>query len=295
MSNEPSQPPSTTDPLGFSKVLSYHGHPFQYRTLKAAADAYSSKRSRWRFRVAEFPVAVRGRPTRIDYVLQLQEQPTYLVVECKRADPKLKLWAFAKAPYVKFGDEGERFIRQCLKLPGGSEWGGPQPFTEETPITDAYYIAREMKAPHEKGDDAPSGGREAIEDAASQASLALNGLVDLFATKAQATGRNAVFKFVPLIVTTAQLFTADVDFAEASLESGKITAADVQNWTEREWLFYQYPVSPGIQHSAVKPLYNAHEMDLAKVLTADYLRTIVVVQGKHFAEFLSDAATRVIT
>ena len=45
----------------FAKMMSNHGHPFQYKTLKEAEDAPA-----WVIQVSEFPVEVRGTPTRID-------------------------------------------------------------------------------------------------------------------------------------------------------------------------------------------------------------------------------------
>jgi hypothetical protein len=94
----------------FVSVLNQHGYAFHFRTLKAAQVANDERSSDWIFQVSEFPVEVRSKGTRIDYVLQRTptvgppEAPryfTFLVVECKRANPSFKRWCFARAPYVR--------------------------------------------------------------------------------------------------------------------------------------------------------------------------------------------------
>jgi hypothetical protein len=86
----------------FAKALNRHGYPFHYRTLKEAADASDiHRRSGWLLQVAEFPVEVQGERTKIDYILQWQGEPKFLVVECKRANPALSHWCFAKATFVR--------------------------------------------------------------------------------------------------------------------------------------------------------------------------------------------------
>ncbi len=60
--------------------------------------------------------------------------------------------------------------------------------------------------------------------------------------------------------------------------------------TEKKWVFYQYPVSPGLKHSVpqAKPESDVHTMlDLGKSLEATYLRSVAIVQGKHLEESLT--------
>jgi hypothetical protein len=44
------------------------------------------------------PVSVGGKDTHVDFVLRTHE--AFLVAECKRANPALANWCFARAPYI---------------------------------------------------------------------------------------------------------------------------------------------------------------------------------------------------
>src|SRR4030043_1645904 len=93
----------------FEKTLNRHGYGFQYSVLKKAKQLFEDGRSPWIFEPSEFPVSVQGRDVHIDFILRWYRKgmtlaeysiPVYLVAECKRADPALKYWCFARAPYV---------------------------------------------------------------------------------------------------------------------------------------------------------------------------------------------------
>ena len=87
---------------GFMKVLNLHGYGFHYSVLKLASELYANGSSKWFFEAAEFPVQVQGLGTRIDFVLQHVDSPSfYLLAECKRVNPALSNWCFARAPFVR--------------------------------------------------------------------------------------------------------------------------------------------------------------------------------------------------
>jgi hypothetical protein len=139
------------------------------------------------------------------------------------------------------------------------------------------------------GDDDGGAGRGAIEDAATQVNLGVNGLIEYFRQNPASFVANTRMTFIPVVLTTAQLFAADVDLATADIETGEIDPATV-SLVEKEWIFYQYPVSPGLKHSIpqAKPASEIISyVDLGKVLDANYLRSVAVVQGKYLERFLS--------
>lgn len=278
------------DPGGFAKALNRHGYPFHYRTLKAAQDASENRSSVWIFQVSEFPVEVRGRQSRIDYVLQWKHLPTYLVAECKRANPKMKRWCFARAPYVRRNAGSEYLLAEAILFNHSTGQFSATVLKEWfVPDGQAFHIALEMKVRDEKGDEEGSTGRSAIEDAATQVNLGLNGLIEFFQTNPPPFLADTRMMFIPVVVTTAQLFAADVELSSADIESGEIDPATVK-LTEKEWVFYQYPVSPGLKHSVpqAKPSSDLFSLvDLGKSLEANYLRSVAVVQGKHIEKFLS--------
>lgn len=98
-------------PADARKVLSSHGHAFQYAVLRRAEEL--SDHTRWIFEVAEFPVGGPPNTIHIDFVLRSKTGGVYLVAECKRADPARANWCFVKAPYTRrAADENELVFEQ---------------------------------------------------------------------------------------------------------------------------------------------------------------------------------------
>jgi hypothetical protein len=183
MDKQQGQGANPNDPGGFAKVLNRHGYPFLYRTLKAAQDAFESGSSVWLFQVSEFPVEVREQPGRIDYVLQGRQSQTYLVVECKRANPKMKRWCFARAPYVQRNSGPEYLLAEAILFNQSTgQFSATVLKKQLVPADQVFHIALEMKVRDETGDEEGSTGRSAIEDAATQVNLGLNGLIEFFRT-----------------------------------------------------------------------------------------------------------------
>jgi hypothetical protein len=285
----------------FVSTLNQHGYAFHFRTLRAAQAANEERRSRWIFQVSEFPVEVRGRHSRVDYVLQMAPgQPqlgapmfyTFLVVECKRANPTYKRWCFARAPYVRRNGSKESMLVEQVVFDNNTGqtiavmnnyWSIPRGLE--------FHLGLELKVQAAKGDPQPKGvtSTGAIEDAATQVTLNLNGLIEFFKATPPPTHTQTKMTFIPVVITTAQLFSTDADIAESDLESGELTAASVP-MVEQRWLFYQYPTSPSLKHTIPppRPASEVHELlDLGKSLEAMYLRSVAIVQAKHIAEFLS--------
>src|SRR5690349_1045425 len=73
------------------KVLNSHGYAFQQSVIRQLSNIRT--RSLWEPFVPEFTV----QNTRIDLILTNQKQNIYLVCECKRANPAIANWCFAKS------------------------------------------------------------------------------------------------------------------------------------------------------------------------------------------------------
>ena len=81
----------------FRKVLDSHGYGFQYAVLESARALAKNNLSPWLFEASELPVPP---DAKIDFLLRHSQRPRLLVAECKRANPALGAWCFARAPYV---------------------------------------------------------------------------------------------------------------------------------------------------------------------------------------------------
>src|SRR6266567_1778716 len=87
----------------FAAAINRHGYAFQNAVLKRCHDLFDSGKSRWVFEAAEFPAEVNGNGTRIDFILWTHQTPYWLIAECKRVNPSLGDWIFARTQYVRRG------------------------------------------------------------------------------------------------------------------------------------------------------------------------------------------------
>src|SRR5271157_5882381 len=84
----------------FQTTFNKHGYGFQYSILGYAEKLYEKGSSPWRKPIPEFPVQVQGKDARIDLLLEHKSNSYLIVAECKRVNPALSNWFFAKASYV---------------------------------------------------------------------------------------------------------------------------------------------------------------------------------------------------
>jgi hypothetical protein len=124
---------------GFRKALDSHGYGFQYAVLNEARKCAERSASTWVFEVSEFPVRVTSGSTRIDFVLKQRGTRSYLVGECKRSNPALMNWCFARAPYVSRNSVTNPYmIDRARHFQGGVRAEG----LALTYPDEAYHIAR---------------------------------------------------------------------------------------------------------------------------------------------------------
>jgi hypothetical protein len=262
----------------FTKTINSHGYGFQYAVLNKARDLHKRDLSAWVFQVAEFPVSVKGSGTRIDFILGHRHAPICLLAECKRANPALGDWCFARAPLVRRNRPLEHMFLESaegdtMELLTASAQKGTQ-------LDNAFHIALEVRS-GSKGD--PSGsGRGAVEEAATQLCRGLNGMVEFLAghpASLLATGR---MLFLPVVFTTARLWVSNADLAAANLSTGDISLAE-DSVIQKDWIFYQYHQSPGIKHNC--PPGNVSPA-LGELLDAEYIRSIAIVSSTGVEDFL---------
>lgn len=268
----------------FRDTLNSHGYGFHYSVLKRVQELRAEGKSSWVFEAAEVPVSVGAEDTRIDFILKRHPGPPfYLLAECKRSNPAISNWCFARAPYVHRNRyaAAEPLLLERLYPPAN---GRPSksycfPF-RATAGTNPCHIAFDVKS-KQKGDRHDS-GRGAIEKAASQIMRGLNGFVNLLPDhpgmlKEQPTA------FLPVIFTTAKLWLSDVDLASADLLSGEVdlTAAELRRV---KWVAYHYHLTQGIKHSRWRG--NEPE-EIPALMDLDFIRTIFIVSADGVDEFLS--------
>lgn len=265
----------------FIHTLNRHGYSFQFAVLNKAKHLSESGASAFDFEVSEFPVQVRGTSTRIDFVLRKRDSPLRLVAECKRANPALSNWCFARAPVVRHNRSVERPSLDRLFRDRGQIFYVQQ--STGYLADNAYHLAFEVKS-QSKGE--ASSSRTSIEDAATQVCRGSNGLIEFYLRDVGLLKDINEVWFLPVIFTTAKLWVSGADLSETDLSSGELDISSAK-LEPAPWLLYQYHISPGIKHQT---RYEPKTADLGEALDKEFVRTIAVVAPEGIEPFLTWAS-----
>ncbi len=263
---------------GFQIALGRHGFGFHYRVVRECIGLRKENRSPWMYVESEFPFQVQGHDTRVDFILKHSHKPFYILAECKRANPALSNWCFAKNPFTHKDPLAELAYAETIHLPGlGRTKSGVVTIATSPEL---FHIGLEVKTA-EKGDKKGE-TRGGIEAAATQVCRALNGMMDFFAGNASVFGDERIISFMPVVFTTARLYVSDVDLSLSNRQDGTVDLSGSE-FREAPWLFYHYHQSPGLKHSVPESTPGER---LTEILYKEYVRTIAVVSASGIARFL---------
>ena len=147
----------------------------------------------------------------------------------------------------------------------------------------AYHIGIEIRPQHKsKNSKRDSGnGHGQIEDTATQVCSGLNGFLDYMVRQTRIDTPPFDAVVIPVIITTARLFTCPADLGEADLATGELSTCDL---TETDRVYYQYHLSPSLRHESN---YVPDLLDLPRALDQEFARTIVIVNAAGLEQFLT--------
>lgn len=262
---------------GLRKIINSHGYGFQYSVLKNIEKLSNEHKIKWIFEVAEFPVEVKDVPYHIDFVLRNKKRPLYLVAECKRVNPALSNWCFIKAPYVRRDESPEQVLVERVFIDSEGRLlssVGELPYKQ--PI---YNISLELRST-EKGDQIGK-GRGAIENAITQVCRGLNGMVEFLEKHPKVLGSDQYI--IPVIFTTAQIFTSEVNISNTDLSSGQLDLKTMEAVEKKGWIWFRYHLSSGLKHSIC---VNEIGKEISDILDMEYARTIAIVSANSIEDFL---------
>lgn len=109
----------------FQATLNRHGYGFQFAVLSESQKCFDSRTSAFVLETIELPVVVNGNSSRIDFVLKRVSEhlifpfplrPLYLVAECKRANPSLSTWCFARAPFTRQNGHANHLFIESVQI-----------------------------------------------------------------------------------------------------------------------------------------------------------------------------------
>jgi hypothetical protein len=241
---------------------------------------YEEGSSPWQFIAAEFPVETASSSTRIDLILRHRRYPHLMVIECKRSNPAVANWCFAKAPMVRRNRSREYYFTE--KLVRDKDACSSVPIHSSQEI-DAYHIAFEVRQQGVKGDVAQS-GRGSIEDACTQVLRGVNGLAELFLRHTELLGNGQYVVIGPAVFTTAELFTSPVSLLAGDLRTGEVNDHS-PGLEKRSWTNLQYHQSPSLQHIGQET--RTYPAELWRILDLEYVRTVPIVSAEGIGDFLA--------
>jgi hypothetical protein len=270
---------------GLNEALDVHGYGFQHAVVRAFKELLSRGRSPWSRPTVEFPVEARGKPTRIDIVLEHPQADIWLVCECKRVNPAYADWCFLRAPFSDRGSLARQVYLESLVWVDGPR----RAVTRPTPLHGSdriYHLGIEVKGTRQGDPRGRSAG--AIEDAVTQVLRGQNGLIDFLGHSERAATELKVLSFLPVVITTANLWVTDADLSEAELASGHVDLS-ASSVTDTEWLWYHYPQSPGLKHQLLQKTDDTCDHLLTEALYSTFVRPIAVVSAAGLEAFCQQA------
>lgn len=275
------------------------GIAFQAAVVRKLRELGAEGKTRWSVEATELPVEVRGRPFHVDILLKHADRERYLVVECKRAQPRFSTWAFAPATKETAGDSA---LVETIQ-------GGPYLACRSFGVKD--YTLRwcpqamngvELKTRSEKGDECAidKSGRGAIQHAIDQSLRGVNGLVNKLAPIIQHRRYDSSPRAIPLVVTTARLWLVSVDLASANLHDGNLLYGSELS-TEASFLGLRQHQSHDLKHdwglernpessvtsTWITNLCQFPGMILSQAVDEEFVRTVLICQSESLEDFLS--------
>lgn len=272
----------------FQTAVNQGGFGFQYRVLTEALDLYTSKSSDFYFEMAELPVGVRPRDTRIDFVLRRGSRfnpqgrrPLFLVAECKRSYPGVANWCFIRAPYTRKGGLANVLVLDSIHRNQSMGFYFMKATSAPLDRDDFYQIGIEVDLSAKESE--PSGKQKGqIENAATQVLKGLNGFVDFIYKQDALLAEGDGCDILPVVFTTAQLWTSTAKLDTASLEKGEV-GIDPAEFRRVDWLIHQYNQSPELKHAVDESI---GQKSISDVIEARFSRSIAIVAPTGIRDFL---------
>src|SRR5262249_48165572 len=100
-----------------------------------------------------------------------------------------------------------------------------------------------------------------------------------------------VVSLLPVIFTTAQLWTSAVDLKTADLHKGTVVLEEAP--APQDWLFYQYPQSPGLKHEVQRGTISQNPF--SNMVARDFIRSVAIVSPGGLREFLEEVWLDILT
>lgn len=268
----------------FKETLDKHGHTFHHSILRRVEELQRQDLTKWGLVGSEYPVENKGNNSHIDFVLKHFRGFTYLIAECKKADPARANWCFVKTPY-NWRDERETYI-QIDKIVDSKLQNGSISRKLTTTLAptrrNIMNLGVEVKT-GQTGDGFPSPDKSPINAAISQVLRNTSGLLNTFYNSdfsLKDAGTNP-FRFIPVVFTTAQIWVSNVDLGTGNINDGTLPNNDIEA-ENVDWIWFNYNrpnlLSPEIELSQNSKISLSDEY-------YQFLRTVAIVSPSGIDSF----------
>ena len=208
------------------------------------------------------------RESRLDlwFRCQLEGCVFNILVECKKADPKLKEWIFFRSP----DDHPNLFVVDCARRNQAGKW---QLQRFNTAYSNFYaFSGKELKGEWTKnGSDSWKTATARIDDACDQVAIALRSISMQYEkmTDLIPTFGGMPHFLIPVVVTNANLLTCEL--SAESIDRSEVNVSEVL-FDKRENLIIRHPMAP---HMQMRLWSSSEELSKNFVFIGGYLDTFI--------------------
>lgn len=218
-------------------------------------------------------------------------------IECKRADPEIKNWVFSKDPSKEDAVLPTYFLKTIKDVGSIKSFehtvarNGVFPGLGYNGVQDLDSCLHGVEF-NESLTNINRNQNENIYKSLLQTNHALNALFskfqysfprieDLWFPKEEEVNK---ILFLPVVVTTANLFIADYDPEKVDFKTGKINKKDIKFNGPKKWLTYEFPLPDYLKHSGEMSYLPSQEG--TEILIDTERITTFIVNSEYWKEFL---------
>jgi hypothetical protein len=264
-----------------------HGFGFQYAVISEFQQLRKQGLSPFDVDGIEYPVHINGVDLHVDFCLRSKRG--LLVTECKRVDPSLGTWCFARSANLSPNSiERKRVALEWVmrETDNSVTVGRVDPEHSEH----QYHVGLEVKDNSTTG----SGLGKSLDAAVTQAIRGASGMIAATASEPNLLNGALMTTVVPVIITTARLVICETDLARSDVRTGRLPA-DVA-FQERSWIWYRVMTSASIRHQVrwFEP-ENRYRIGASLRHQQDYYyaRSVAIVSSSGLREFIDQVQPHV--
>jgi hypothetical protein len=264
-------------------ALNEQGFLFQQVIGEEIQNGRKGQQQQWQILANEYPVtATDGSQTRIDLLLNhIRMKNVYICLECKRPNPIYKTWLF-------FGRNMPRLFIEDGGMETGRSYDTSKPIDYKQGISSQFQVTSipifnfYLEATKRKPGSDKSSNNETIEKALRQLIAGHSGMMNKLRSYEKTDGMS-FYRSIPVIVTTANLFEAEFDCKNISLNNGMIESSLLKLVPQKFCAINYHPddsLSIPRQHS------NYIRSDVLTDMNFYQTRTVFIVYSSAINDFL---------